>query len=136
MNRILLDTNAYTAFKRGDPEIVEIIGMAERLAVNTTVLGELLAGFSRGNKEDVNRSELSELLDSPRVKMLALSERTAEYYAVVYRNLREKGRPVPTNDMWIAASALEHGLALLTLDAHFREVDNLWVGSRPAHFLP
>ena len=136
MNRLLLDTNAYTAFKRGEREVVEIYRMAERLAINTTILGELLAGFSQGTREDRNRAELAEFLDSPRVRVLPLSERTAEYYAVVYGNLRRKGRPIPTNDMWIAATALEHGLALLTLDQHFQEVENLWMGSRPNHFLP
>ena len=136
MNRLLLDTNAYIAFKRGEREVVEVHRMAERLAINTTVLGELLAGFSQGTQEDRNREELAEFLDSPPVRVMPLSERTAEYYAVVYRNLKKKGRPIPTNDMWIAATALEHGLALLTLDRHFHEVENLWVGSRPAHFLP
>jgi predicted nucleic acid-binding protein len=75
-------------------------------------------------------------MQSPRVRVVACAATTADNYALVYAALRRKGRPVPTNDLWIAASALEHGAALLTLDAHFSEIDGLRCGSRLADFLP
>ena len=60
---------------------------------------------------------------------------TAEHYARVYRELRRRGRPIPTNDMWIAATALQHGLAVFSHDRHFREVPSLPVGTRLDEFI-
>lgn len=136
MRPILLDTNAYTAFMLGSPEVVEVLAHAERLYLNAVVLGELLAGFAAGTRESANRAELARFLSSPRVDVLPVSERTADSYALVYDGLRRKGKPIPTNDLWIAASGLEHGAALLTGDAHFSQVDGLRCGQRLADFLP
>ena len=136
MRPILIDTNAYAAFLRGNSEIIEVLTHADRLFINPVVLGELLGGFAAGNREARNRSELSAFLNSPRVDVLALTADTADSYALVYSALRAKGQPIPSNDMWIAASALEHGLALLTLDAHFDKVDGLRAGANIACFLP
>lgn len=136
MRPILLDTNAYAGFMRGDKEIVEVVAHAERLHLNGIVLGELLGGFAAGGREAKNRAELARFLDSPRVSVLPITANTADSYALVYLGLRRKGQPIPTNDLWIAASALEHGLALLTLDAHFGHVEGLRVGRRLDDFLP
>ena len=57
-------------------------------------------------------------------------------YALVYAALRLKGKPVPTNDLWIASSSLEHGAALLTLDAHFQNIDGLRKGAQLEDFIP
>src|SRR5881397_1392550 len=103
VNDILLDTNAYAAFKQGQPDAVEIVQRATRLALSSTVLGELLAGFVVGSREAKNRAELQQFLGSDRVHILPVDDGTATYYATVYRILRSKGRPIPTNDMWIAA---------------------------------
>lgn len=136
MKRILFDTNAYAAFKRGDPGATEVIRLADRVGMNAVVLGELLAGFAGGSHEERNRRELAEFLGCPRVEMLPLSSGTAEHYARVFRLLRRKGRPIPTNDLWIAASALEHGYAVYTHDEHFRAIEGLVTGRTPAAFLP
>jgi predicted nucleic acid-binding protein len=136
MRSLALDTNAYVAFKRGDEEIVEVVRHCPSLLVSTTVLGELLAGFAAGSREARNRAELSQFIGSPRVRVVACAETTADNYALVYVALRRKGRPVPTNDLWIAASALEHGAALLTLDAHFSAIDGLRCGRHLTDFLP
>jgi predicted nucleic acid-binding protein len=133
---LLIDTNAYTGFLRGDAELVDVFASAERLLLNCIVLGELLAGFALGTREGKNRSELARLLASPRVAVVPVTADTADSYAVVYAGLRRKGQPIPTNDMWIAASALEHGAAVLTRDAHFRSVEGLRVGCRISDFLP
>ena len=97
---------------------------------------EAIAGFAAGTRQARNRAELAGFIDSPRVRVVACCETTADNYALVYAALRRKGRPVPTNDLWIAASALEHGVALLTLDAHFAEIDGLRCGRQLGDFLP
>jgi tRNA(fMet)-specific endonuclease VapC len=133
---ILLDTNAYTDFMLGETAVVEVVAHAERICLSSTVLGELLGGFAAGTREAKNRAELARFLDSPRVEVMPVTAQTADSYALVYSGLRRKGRPIPTNDLWIAASALEHGAALLTRDAHFALIDGLRVGRRLEDFLP
>ncbi|MBL8514536.1 MAG: type II toxin-antitoxin system VapC family toxin [Betaproteobacteria bacterium] len=136
MQPIALDTNAYVAFKRGDADVIAVIQRAPRILLPVTVLGELLAGFAAGQREAANRKELNAFMQSPRVTPAQLTTVTADRYALVYAALRRAGRPIPTNDMWIAATALEHGAALLTLDAHFEAVSGLRVGKAPENFLP
>lgn len=136
MRPLLIDTNAYSAFMRGDGQIVETIAHAELLHLNAIVLGELLGGFAAGKREAANREELSRFMASPRVRQLPITANTADSYALVYNGLRRKGTPIPSNDLWIAATALEHGCALLTLDAHFRQVDGLRCGACLQDFLP
>jgi predicted nucleic acid-binding protein len=104
--------------------------------VSVTVLGELLAGFAAGSRQSENRGELTQFLDSPRVAVVNCSADTADFYALVYAALRRQGKPIPTNDLWIAASCLEHGAALLTLDEHFQHVGGLRVGAKIEDFLP
>jgi predicted nucleic acid-binding protein len=135
VREILLDTNAYAAFKRDAPEAVEIIQHAPSVCISVTVLGELFAGFALGSRETTNRQELQQFFQSPRAKLLPVDEGTAERYALIYRSLRTKGKPIPTNDMWIAATALQHDLAVFTSDAHFHEVDGLVVGTQLTDFI-
>jgi tRNA(fMet)-specific endonuclease VapC len=135
MSDILLDTNAYVAFKQGQPDAVEIVQRATHLALSSIVLGELLAGFAVGSREAKNRTELQQFLASDRVHILLVDDVTAAYYATVYRSLRSKGRPIPTNDMWIAASVLQHGYALFSYDGHFQHVDGLLVGATPTELM-
>lgn len=132
---ILLDTNAYAAFRRNEPDAVEVMKYAPAIVLNVVVLGEMLSGFAAGRREAANQQELKRFLDSKRVSVISLDEGSAEQYAVVYRMLRSKGQPIPTNDMWVAASALQHRLAVFTYDGHFRVVDGLISGNQLAHFL-
>jgi tRNA(fMet)-specific endonuclease VapC len=136
MRPVLVDTNAYTAFMLGNAAVVEVLAHAERICVNSIVLGELLGGFAAGTRESKNRAELARFLASPRVEVLPVTAQTADSYALVYAGLRRKGQPIPTNDLWIAASALEHGAALLTRDAHFGQIDGLRCGQKLDDFLP
>lgn len=136
MRPISLDTNAYTAFMLGDSAVVEVITHADKLYLSSVVLGELLGGFMAGKKEAKNRAELARFMESPRVEILPITVETADSYALVYSSLRRKGQPIPANDLWIAASALEHGAALLTRDAHFAQIEGLRVGQRLQDFLP
>ena len=134
MNRIMLDTSAYVAFKQGRDEALQIIRYADRIGVSTIVIGELLAGFKHGARTTNNRAELSQFLDSGRVVIETVTETTAQYYAELYAALRRKGKPVPSNDLWIAASALENAYALYTYDAHFGFIDTLIAGKQLADF--
>ena len=135
MKKILLDTNAYVAFKKGNEEAIHIVQKTAVIGFSVIVLGELLAGFSCGSKESTNRQELKAFLDSPRVVLLNTSEVTSEFYAKVFSGLKQKGKPIPTNDLWIAATALEHGHAIFTYDRHFKEIDGLLVGNKPSDLL-
>ncbi len=125
MKRIIVDTNFYVAFKKGNDAAVLTIQRADYIAVNTIVLGELLAGFRCGDKERGNREELDAFLDSPRVDFLLIDDTTAEFYAQIFAELKQRGRPIPTNDLWLAASAMQHGLALATYDQHFNSISGL-----------
>jgi tRNA(fMet)-specific endonuclease VapC len=129
MNSILLDTNAYAAFRRGHPDAVHVLQHAPLIFVNTIILGELLGGFDAGSKSQNNRMDLTAFLSSPRVAVLPIDQATSESYASIYVALRKAGTPIPTNDIWIAASALQHGLLLFTFDKHFRHVPGLIVGT-------
>lgn len=136
MKRVLLDTNAYVAFKRGEPDIVELLRHADAIAVPTVVLGELLAGFALGRREARNREELAAFLASARVRVVPVDEGTADYYARVFTLLRRKGRPIPVNDLWIAAMALQHGHLLVTFDEHFQFIEGLMTVNAPSQLLP
>ena len=125
MKRILLDTNFYAAFKRNDPSSTGLLRRATFIGINAIVLGEILSGFRLGTKETQNRKELELFLNSPRVRTLPVDEETAEFYAKIFQDLKNKGMPIPVNDMWIAASAMQHGLFLATYDDHFRHVDGI-----------
>ncbi len=136
MRPVLLDTNAYAAFKRGDSAVVAVLQYAPRILLCATVLGELLGGFAAGQREGANRAELAQFIATPRVWVVPVTAATADLYALVYAALRRKGRPIPTNDLWIAASSLEHGAALLTMDGHFQGIDGLRAGARLEDFIP
>lgn len=125
MRPLLLDTNAYSAFKRGDKNIVEVIQHVECIVISPIVLGELYAGFDSGNKAAKNREELHQFLNSSRVSFFPLTQDTANIYAQIYTRLKRKGKPIPTNDMWISSQALENGCFVCTFDKHFEEIDGI-----------
>ena len=126
--RILLDTNAYTEFRRGHAAMQTVIRKSERVCISLVVLGELLAGFYRGQRLRHNLEDLERFLSSAYVTLLPMTRNTADRFGRIQTRLRAKGTPLPTNDIWIAAQALEHGLDLVSLDAHFSEVEGLaWI---------
>jgi predicted nucleic acid-binding protein len=127
VSRIALDTSAYSAFKRGHREVVDHIRRAREILLPSVVLGELLGGFEAGSHSRRNRDELGLFLESPRVRPVPLGQATAERYALIYASLRRAGRPLPTNDLWIAASAMEHGAELVTLDRDFTHVAQILI---------
>jgi len=127
VSRIALDTSAYSAFKRGHRDVVDHVRRAQEILLPSVVLGELLGGFEAGSQARRNRDELDLFLESPRVRPVTLGQATAERYAVIYASLRTAGHPLPTNDLWIAASAMEHGAELVTLDRDFTHVAQILV---------
>lgn len=127
MIRLTLDTSAYSAFKRGHAGVVSYLRSAEEILLPSIVMGELLGGFEAGRRSRRNRDELRLFLESPRVKLVSIGDATAERYAVIYASLRATGQPIPTNDLWIAASVMEHGTELVTLDHDFAQVAQILV---------
>lgn len=125
MKRILIDTNAYAAFKQDDTTAVNVIRTSAYIGINIVVLGELYSGFKGGSREARNKKELIQFLDSPRVDTILMDEETAEFYAKIHWDLKKKGKPIPSNDIWVAASAMRYGLALFTYDEHFKSIDGL-----------
>jgi predicted nucleic acid-binding protein len=134
IKELLLDTNAYTAFKKNDFEAVAVFKSAPNLYLSSIVLGELQSGFAVGNKQVKNQQELEAFLQLEKVSVLTVDEITANYYAKIYKQLRETGHPIPTNDMWIAAIALQHDLPVFTYDKHFSVIDGLVVGNAVLDF--
>ena len=126
--RVLLDSNAYSHLKRGHRRIVDIVRNAEAILLPPVVVGELLYGFRCGSRTERNSREFRDFLEAPRVSVAAMSLVTADRYARVAAALRGKGRPIPTNDIWVAAHAMETGADLVSYDRHFDHVDGLaWI---------
>jgi len=125
--RVLLDTSAYSAFMRGHEEIRTAVRTNEEIFLNSIVIGELMAGFIKGARRKKNETELRRFLMSPRVSLVEVGEETAERYAVILNSLWQAGTPIPTNDIWIAASAMEHGLRVVTTDEHYDKIPQIMV---------
>jgi len=120
--RIAIDSNRYSDFCRGDERAVEIVRTSDEVFVPLIVVGELRAGFAHGSRRNDNEKILMRFLSSSRVRVVVPDEQTTRFYADIYADLRKRGLPIPTNDLWIAAIALQHDLVLFDRDSHF---DNL-----------
>jgi tRNA(fMet)-specific endonuclease VapC len=124
--RLCLDTSAYSFAMRNHPGAVALVREADELILCPVAVGELFAGFARGRGEAANRAVFKEFLSSPRVRLAAITMDTGEFYAKVLNDLRTLGKPIPTNDIWIAACTMEQGAHLATADKHFRAVPGLF----------
>jgi tRNA(fMet)-specific endonuclease VapC len=124
---VTLDTSAYSQMRRGNQAILDVVRRSGTVALSAIVLGELHSGFRAGNRCAENIAQLAQFLSKPSVRVLNVTEETAMRYAEIDLYLRKRGRPIPRNDVWIAAIALEHGLQLVTLDVHFREIPLLLI---------
>jgi tRNA(fMet)-specific endonuclease VapC len=123
--KVLLDTNAYSALMRGLPSVVNKVRNAEKVLLSTIVIGELLYGFRYGGRFERNLDILQRFLDDPYVESLPATYVTADRFSLLAAALRRKGKPIPTNDIWIAAHTLEAGADLLSYDDHFSHIDGL-----------
>ena len=130
LKRLLLDTNAYTRLLLGEERVLDAVGAAERVYLSVFVMGELLAGFRGGHKLEQNRRLLDSFLAKPTVVFLGATEETADLFGQVKNDLRQAGTPIPINDLWIAAHALETGSVLLTYDEHFDFITGLRLWNR------
>ncbi len=125
MKKVLIDTNIYSLAMKGEKKIVTALRKINRIGFTAISIGELYSGFKGGRNEAKNREELNLFLDSPRVTVHPIDEVTAQFYASILNDLRMAGTPIPTNDIWIAAVAFQHGYQLFTRDKHFKLVPGL-----------
>ena len=123
--RVALDTNRLTDLFQGDSALADQLGTCEEVWIPLTVLGEIKAGFLGGSKPNQNETLLRNLLSKSTVGVLLMSQETAERYARLFVQLKRARTPIPDNDLWIAALALEHDLLLITRDKHFKQIPQL-----------
>jgi len=123
--RILLDTSAYVGFKRNVEEVAETIVSAESILFSPIVLGELMFGFRNGNRLKKNMDDLNNFLKHEVVDIIQIGKITSDRYSRIASNLKRQGTPIPSNDIWIAAQAMEHGIELITSDRHFDNIAGL-----------
>lgn len=123
--RLLLDTNRYRDLVDRDRAVTKRIEESTSTHLSLITIGELRAGFRRGTKRGQNESRLQAVLDLQGVGVIAIDDETTHYFAQVFDQLRRAGKPIPTNDMWIAAQALQHNLLLDTRDSHFAWIEGV-----------
>ncbi len=123
--RYLLDTSILIGMFAAETVVKEKLAQAREVFIPSIAVGELYYGAWKSQRHRENIAQVDELVAESAV--LGCNAETARWYGEVKNALRLKGRPVPENDLWIAAIALEHDLVVATRDAHFREIDNLKV---------
>jgi tRNA(fMet)-specific endonuclease VapC len=122
LSSFCLDTSAYSNFRRGNEELATLLDQAELVGVPTIALGELRTGFLLGDRRERNERGLNVFLDNPVVQVLPVDSETSRQYAEIVAELRKAGTPIPTNDIWIAATAARNGTTVLTCDDHFERI--------------
>ena len=123
MKPLMLDTNVLIRFFRSDRKIADMISAYEKIVVPTVVLGEFKAGADPKTSCGQKQLEVLEsFLDSPSVKIIPVTEDSASVYARIFRVLKANGTPIPQNDMWIAACAMDAGATLISSDGHFASI--------------
>jgi predicted nucleic acid-binding protein len=123
--RLVLDTSAYSRFRSGHEAVHDALAVADVVLVPVTVLGELEAAFELGGRGRANRTALAEFLDEAFVDVLPTTPAVARRYGLLFAAQRRAARPVPVNDLWIAAAALDSAGHLLTFDQDFARIDGL-----------
>ncbi|MBI3856786.1 MAG: type II toxin-antitoxin system VapC family toxin [Planctomycetes bacterium] len=137
MNGVLLDTSGYAHLMKGHPGISEAVAKADRIVLNPIVIGELFWAFRGSRQRKRNEGYLASFLARTSVDQVDIDGLTAERYAHIKDSVQEAGTPVPTGDLWIAASAMQHGLAVITTDSDFLRIPQILVhhfeapGGRP-----
>ncbi|HME31183.1 MAG TPA: type II toxin-antitoxin system VapC family toxin [Terriglobales bacterium] len=121
--RALVDTNIVIALFAGDPAIVESLESKMAVFLCVPVIGELRYGALASARVEQNLARLDEF--SKAVEVLPCDSETAVFYSAVKFDLRRKGRPIPENDVWIAAIGRQHRLTLVSRDSHFQQIEGL-----------
>ncbi len=114
---MILDTNALSAAADGDPAVIALLAEADQVAIPVIVLGEYRYGIAQSRNQASYENWLAGLLHDCMV--LDIQEPTTHHYAEITLELKRKGEPIPTNDLWIAALCRQHSLPLLSRDRHF-----------------
>lgn len=127
MIRLCLDTTGYSRLMRGHEPLRERLEEADEVLLPVTVLGELYAGFVGGRRAEENLDLLTAFRRQPGVVVVDTTDNVSQRYATVVATLKRQGTPIPTNDIWIAAAALENGGRLVAYDEHFAAVPGLLV---------
>lgn len=125
MKKVLLDTNAYKKQLEGWKPLMNLLESDIKILVSPTVLGELFTGYKKGRREQENIQILERFFKESDTEYLKVTKYTAEVYAQIKCELEKIGKPIPTNDIWIAAQAMENGAVLVTYDQHFLEIPGL-----------
>jgi predicted nucleic acid-binding protein len=120
---LILDTNALSAAADREPAALEVVASAERLAVPVIVLGEYRLGIAQSRRRTEYENWLREWIGT--VTVLDINEQTAHHYAAIGMELKRSGKPIPANDLWIAALCRQHSLPLISRDRHFELVKGL-----------
>ena len=121
--RFLLDTNILIAIFAGDANVQQYLTQANEIFVPVVALGELYYGARKSTRIEDNIRRIDEFASN--CTLLDCDLDTARHYGQIKTNLRVKGRPIPENDIWIAAVARQHGLTVVSRDTHFAEVESL-----------
>ena len=121
--RYLLDTNIAVQVLNDQLDLESRRGRGIHSLLCLTVVGELYFGAANSGRPDANKQRIEGLLAV--CPVIPQDLKTSEIYGQIRAELRKKGRPIPENDIWIAACARQHGLTLVTRDRHFDEVDGL-----------
>ncbi|MBW6470281.1 MAG: type II toxin-antitoxin system VapC family toxin [Methanosarcinaceae archaeon] len=121
--RLAVDTNAVIAYREGIYDVCKLIDEADVIILPVTVLGELLYGALNSEKTEYNEQIIKKFAAYSLV--MQIDEAVTTRYARVRFNLKNKGTPIPENDIWIAAACLELKVPLLSRDAHFKHVEGL-----------
>lgn len=122
---VLLDTSAYVGLRAGVSAVTKKVSLSDTVLFSPIVLGELMYGFRNGSKFEQNMEVLERFLQHDAVELVPVGQVTADRYSRIVLQLKRAGRPIPANDIWIAAQALEHGAELLSSDRHFGKIDGL-----------
>lgn len=124
-DHLALDTSAYARLRRGHSTVLDWVAVAKIVDLSSVALGELEAGFRLGSRYEENAMSLADFIEEPSVRLRNVTRRVAHRYGRLFAGLRRAGTPIPVNDIWIAATAMEAGAHLVTFDGHFSRIEGL-----------
>jgi len=124
--KLVLDTHVYCDYAEGLPDSVDAIAThGEQIYLPAIVIGELMVGFLKGTKQQLNERKLRQVIARLKIEIIDVTADVARKYGIIYLSLQKKGAKIPINDVWIAACCMEVGGALLTRDTHFASVEQI-----------
>jgi tRNA(fMet)-specific endonuclease VapC len=127
INAVLIDTNAYAEFFRGNEKVKSVLNNCNEIIVCPIVEGELKSGFRNGNQFEKNLREFNSFMEVDKVSRITINNKVSDLYSDIITELRKKGTPIPTNDIWICACAKAFDLLVLTFDKHFNNIEGIQV---------